>query len=292
MDNEQVRQIRDFVKQQYEKHRNGFMMHASADKDILDFIDKLMASEDEVSKDERIKKIITDSVFYQYGAGVEYEDVLDYLDRLEKQKPSFRQIHDSIIWDDGLRTGIELGKKEQKPEERFEEAREKYQVEWSEEDKEIITNATKQLYSYADSYHNASNYTREKEIRKVAYELKSLHPQPKQEWSEEDEINRVRALFYVRHYQKTNGDTDGSKECADWLKFLRPQPHTVSIKDATKLANLEYERGVKDGIQSEKSRQWKPTEEQMDSLRDTMVQTKGYSYSVYLPELYEQLKKL
>ena len=36
--------------------------------------------------DERIRKIITDSVFYQYGAGVEYKDVLDYLDRLEKQK--------------------------------------------------------------------------------------------------------------------------------------------------------------------------------------------------------------
>lgn len=38
------------------------------------------------SEDERIKKIITDSVFYQYGAGVEYKDVLDYLDKLEKQK--------------------------------------------------------------------------------------------------------------------------------------------------------------------------------------------------------------
>lgn len=37
---------------------------------------------------------------------------------------------------------------------------------------------------------------------------------------------------------------------------------------------------------------WKPSEEQMDSLRDTIVQTKGYSYSMYLPELYEQLKKL
>lgn len=38
------------------------------------------------SEDERIKKIITDSVFYQYGAGVEYKDVLDYLDKLEKQR--------------------------------------------------------------------------------------------------------------------------------------------------------------------------------------------------------------
>lgn len=34
------------------------------------------------SEDERVVKLITDSVFYQYGAGVEYKDVLDYLDRL------------------------------------------------------------------------------------------------------------------------------------------------------------------------------------------------------------------
>lgn len=38
------------------------------------------------NKDEKIKKIITDSVFYQYGVGAEYKDVLDYLDKLEKQK--------------------------------------------------------------------------------------------------------------------------------------------------------------------------------------------------------------
>lgn len=37
-------------------------------------------------EDERIMKIITDSIFY--GAGVEYKDVLDYLDYLEKLKPA------------------------------------------------------------------------------------------------------------------------------------------------------------------------------------------------------------
>lgn len=40
------------------------------------------------NEDERVEKLITDSVFYQYGAGAEYKDVLDYLDRhnSEKQK--------------------------------------------------------------------------------------------------------------------------------------------------------------------------------------------------------------
>ena len=40
----------------------------------------------------------------------------------------------------------------------------------------------------------------------------------------------------------------------------------MSIKDATKFGNLEYERGVKDGIQHAKNHQWKPSEEQMDYL--------------------------
>ncbi len=50
----------------------------------LDSIDHELQSFE--SEDERIRKIISDSVFYQYGAGVEYKDVLDYLDKLEKQK--------------------------------------------------------------------------------------------------------------------------------------------------------------------------------------------------------------
>lgn len=53
---------------------------------------------------------------------------------------------------------------------------------------------------------------------------------------------------------------------SDHLESLHPQPHTVSIKDAIKFGNLEYERGVKDGIQSEKNRHWKPSKEQMDAL--------------------------
>lgn len=38
------------------------------------------------SEDERVEKLITDSVFYQYGAGDEYRDVLDYLDRHNSEK--------------------------------------------------------------------------------------------------------------------------------------------------------------------------------------------------------------
>ena len=57
----------------------------SLPKETMEILEAL-APELAESEDERIRKIITDSVFYQYGAGVEYKDVLDYLDKLEKQK--------------------------------------------------------------------------------------------------------------------------------------------------------------------------------------------------------------
>ena len=45
-------------------------------------------------EDERIMKIITDSIFY--GAGVEYKDVLEYLDYLEKLKEQKEQPEQDI----------------------------------------------------------------------------------------------------------------------------------------------------------------------------------------------------
>lgn len=57
------------------------------DKNLLDTDEEREKLKHEAwSEEERVKKIITDSVFYQYGAGAEYKDVLDYLDKLEKQK--------------------------------------------------------------------------------------------------------------------------------------------------------------------------------------------------------------
>lgn len=98
--------------------------------------------------------------------------------------------------------------------------------------------------------------------------LKSLQErfnlQPKQEWGDEDEKMLASFLHKVEVC-----DLLTNKENV-WivkrLKALRPQPHTVEIKDATNFGNLEYERGVKDGIQSEKSRQWKPSKKQMKAL--------------------------
>lgn len=63
----------------------------------------------------------------------------------------------------------------------------------------------------------------------------------------------------------------------------------ISAESILKMAKEEL---IRRGELKEQKPAWNPSEEQMDSLRDTIVQTKGYSYSMYLPELYEQLKKL
>ena len=108
---------------------------------------------------------------------------------------------------------------------------------------------------------------------------------PKNEWSEEDEemleyvigdVNDAKQLFTTKEAIDLC-----DKEIA-WLKSLRPQYHgDVTMTEAYKM-----------GFEAGKASSWKPSEEQMDSLRDTIANTKGYSYSIYLPELYEQLKKL
>ena len=78
------------------------------------------------------------------------------------------------------------------------------------------------------------------------------------EWSEEDKKMLENAIYLAE-----NSKCELTKDkTIDWLKSLKPQSH------------------------------WKPSEEQLECLKETIVQTKGYTYSWCLPELYEKLKKL
>ena len=86
--------------------------------EALDFlvpeIRELREFYDRQQENERIRKIITDSVFYRYGAGVEYKDVLDYLDKLEKQKEQKPlKVGESAYFDPN--TEMWFIKEEQKP---------------------------------------------------------------------------------------------------------------------------------------------------------------------------------
>ena len=104
--------------------------------------------------------------------------------------------------------------------------------------------------------------------------LKSLkgreQPQPKQEWSEEDELHQLHAISLIEDI-KDWANKDGMHslcierciESIDWLKSLRPWSH------------------------------WKPSDEQMEVLlSEVTAWTKGCPKQIVLESLYNDLKKL
>ena len=100
-------------------------------------------------------------------------------------------------------------------------------------------------------------------------------------------------------YLKPKKEVEWSEEDENWSKYLLDELY-AGLKDYCGAAEEDMKKAIKwfeTRLKSLRSRpkssdNWKPSEEQMDSLRDTIIQTKGYSYSRYLPELYEQLRKL
>lgn len=94
--------------------------------------------------------------------------------------------------------------------------------------------------------------------------LKSIKPQPKQEWSVEDRSKIQRICKYLNEAKKYYADITEVRECIDWFKSLRPQ------------------------------NRWKPSEEQMEALHNLNL-TGCISYvgqGQTLIELYNDLKKL
>ena len=112
------------------------------------------------------------------------------------------------------------------------------------------------------------------------------------EWSEEDKKRIQRICDFL--WKNRKGDTDTIYQIekdADWLISLPPHPHTISIRNANKFAELEYERGVKDGL----NYNWKPTEEQINYLAKailTLSEEGDNKTANILNELRTQLKLL
>ncbi len=151
---------------------------------------------------------------------------------------------------------------------------------WSEEDEKMI----RALVSMCDVWATSHQfYTKEnKEMEAVKTWLKSLknrvQPQPKQEWSEEDENNILFLTSIIEECFKDKKKITlcGDTVCANFtkedvinrLKSLRPQPH------------------------------WKPSDEQMNALREAVIEM-GKSVSRCsieefheIESLYNDLKKL
>ena len=170
-------------------------------KEIMDFIDTKTIDSDErrnrwfawlekqKSKAEQIKEMLAEN------SGKSSDTCQDKMERLyEKTKDMFYR--------EGVADGILIGKEEQNP------------AEWSEEDeniKEII-----EAYiegSMSSSFWGKCGYGK----REILNWLKSLRPQPKQEWSEEDELRLKSCIAILK--ASDGHDTINTK----WLKSIRPQ---------------------------------------------------------------------
>ena len=147
---------------------------------------------------------------------------------------------------------------------------------WSEEDEEIVealNDYVKNLDILFSEIKIGDKDILSKEFRKkIQHWLKSLkdrvQPQPKQEWSEEDENNLnscISKLEIDMQHWEGHGKTmvDGDRKLISWLKSIRPQS------------------------------QWKPSDEQMKAL-DSTLQYSQVSHNSYehLNSLFNDLKKL
>ena len=185
---------------------------------------------------------------------------------------------------------------------------------WSEEDQKIWSEISDMLW---EGYKQSGSKFSWDEIRdwikpKVGFFKYRIQPQPKQEWSEEDEVKINRIVACLENLNVA--DNDILLKDVDWLKSLRPQNNITdeelaqAKKDAYNdaLDKIEYHSGeptFDDGWSAaiwylkkrnaQPQSRWKPSDEQMKALlSEVEAWTKGCPKQVILESLYQDLKKL
>lgn len=179
---------------------------------------------------------------------------------------------------DGITYGMQ-GHSTDRPEDRFEEAREKYQVEWSDNDDQLIGF----IFDLLNDLAWRKDWAMSKE--ECLERLKSIRPQPKQEWSEEDEkmMNRlIDRLNFIQYNTRTDGTSLNISFVneIEWLKSLRPSWKPSEVCYGAK--------GDPDpaGV-------WKPSEEQIKAIESCFCEFgEGCPDEDGLRSLYNDLKKL
>ena len=184
--------------------------------------------------------------------------------------------------------------------------------EWSEEDKKILDRIESEfLAQYRGDYKNIEfNDVSTLSVLNWIRDLKTLRPQPKQEWSEEDETV-LNNLIYALANDRIGNDRD---EYVDWLKSLKDRvwpKQELSEEDEdvinnacailTRYGNIVGDEQRANEIYKTADRlkslspqsHWKPSDEQMEALEHFIVYHNGSTnYAKDLEELRLQLKKL
>ena len=212
----------------------------------------------ELSEDERIRLFICDlitRIFWGRDWNISKKDCLAYLEKQKEQKPADGK-ELLYVSNKSYSIGYRDGKREaeQKP------------PEWSEEEEEEINIISEIIEHCISIPYSGGTLTLNKEYKKeLQYFLKSLRPQPKQEWSEEDE-NTI-------------------QEIIGCIEQARADSH-LSEDHCLRLETFLY---------NHYRPSWKPSQEQMYSLGSVVKgageATEG-SIAYHLKELYTQLEKL
>lgn len=144
------------------------------------------------------------------------------------------------------------------------ELEEQKPAEWSEEDEKMINyidcilDENEESTKDSDGMTNTMRQQCLNDISEARKWLKSLRPQPKQQWNKDDEEmrNLIVAIFEVNHpngFFKANelGTTDmrgvHTEEIISWLKSLRPQPQGVyktAIESILKMCESYEKKGI------------------------------------------------
>ena len=185
-------------------------------------------------------------------------------------------------------------------------------AEWSEEDEKVIEAACALLCEYAGYYKEKDMEAKNLQLFKVSQRLKSLRPQPKEGWSEEDESRLDHAITTLAENVKRGSAREDFEFLASLPRRFNLQPKTEwSDEDRRTIvracvalrayANGELPDilpseilGYADKLQSLRP-SWKPSEEQMKALLNAeglLRKDKFIAIASKLAELYEQLKKL
>lgn len=223
---------------------------------------ELRESEDErMMKNIRLALLSVEDAFWRTH-GLTAKEAISYLEKQKEQKhPNGCFTCDEYKkgYEEGRRNGFTAGynkamkeveQKEQKPA-------------WSEEDERMLSRCIKsiecsKMFAEAKTFKDA----KDNEINWLKNRFKSLRPQPKQEWSEDDEKMLEQVVDVVYDYCP---DPVAKYKLKDWLnlrfKSLRPS--------------------------------WKPSEEQMNALNFTITYILSTNANpIVLRDLYNDLLKL
>ena len=275
------------------------------------------------SEDERIRKELKEA-FEAYDIestwnGIPIRSMLAWLEKQKEQKPvewndkDMKEARENLItccrdWEKGEPTTL-LPIVAKRARHFLENTK---PAEWSEEDKKVIDAACALLSEYAGYYREKDMEAKDLQLYRVSQRLKSLRPQPKQGWSEEDESRLDHAITTLAENVKRGSAREDFEFLASLPRRFNLQPKTEWSEedrrtiDRACVALRAYANGelpdilpseilgYADKLQSLRP-SWKPSEEQMEALEYVIRDYREDSCNAtanYLQEILDHLKNM